>query len=154
MKVLERVASERGSVAIDGQLKPGDAVVVSESTAMHATTGSVRIIGAVRAPGPYMLTGEKTLVDAILAAGGTEANANLEKVNVIRIMPDGARMTLTFDFKRYLETGDIRHNPLILADDTVNVPVQSATLTVLRSPTFWLAAVTAYGAVYAIVNTR
>jgi protein involved in polysaccharide export with SLBB domain len=133
-------------------LHPGDAVIVSESTAIHAATGSVRVIGSVRTPGPYVLSGNKTLVDAILAAGGGSDNADLEKVNVIRTLPDGGRMTMTFDFKRYLETGDIRHNPLILPDDTVSVPARSAALTVLRSPTFWLAAITAYGAVYAIIN--
>jgi len=145
-------AIESGNLDDLPVLEPGDEVIVSESTAMRATTGSVRVVGAVNAPGPYVLSGAKTLVDAILAAGGSAANANLNKVTVIRTMRGGGQMTMTFDFKRYLETGDIRHNPLILADDTINVPTQNAALTVLRSPTFWLAAVTAYGAVYAIIN--
>jgi protein involved in polysaccharide export with SLBB domain len=152
MLVNLQAALESGDLDNLPVLEPGDAVIVSESTAMRATTGSVRVVGAVNAPGPYVLSGEKTLVDAILAAGGSAENANLNKVNVIRIMPDGGQLTMTFDFKRYLETGDIRHNPLILANDTINVPTQNAALTVLRSPTFWLAAITAYGAVYAIIN--
>jgi protein involved in polysaccharide export with SLBB domain len=147
-----QAAIESGSLEELPVLEPGDAVIVSQSTAIHAGTGSVRVIGAVRTSGPYVMTGEKTLVDAILASGGPADNANLEKVHVIRTMPDGAQMTMTFDFKRYLETGDIRHNPLILPDDTVHVPAQSQALNVLRSPAFWLAAITAYGAVYAIVN--
>lgn len=133
-------------------LEPGDAVIVSESTAIHAGTGSVRVVGAVAAPGPYVLSGGKTLVDAILAAGGAAGNADLKKVNVIRTMPDGAQLTLTFDFRRYLETGDIRHNPLILPDDTVHVPPEASGLSVFRDPRFWLAAVTAYAAVYAILQ--
>lgn len=145
-------AIESGNLDSLPILNPGDAVIVSESTVMHASTGSVRVIGAVRTPGPYMLSGEKTLIDAILAAGGGADNAKLDKVNVIRTLPDGGQLTLTFDFKRYLETGDIRHNPLILADDTVSVPARSAAMAVLRSPTFWLAAITAYGAIYAIIN--
>mgnify|MGYP001826414337 FL=1 len=147
-----QAAIESGNLDDLPVLNPGDAVIVSESTVIHAATGSVRVIGAVRTPGPYMLSGEKTLVDAILAAGGGADNANLEKVSVIRTMPDGGQLTMTFDFKQYLETGDIRHNPLILADDTINVPAQNAAMNVLRSPTFWLAAITAYGAVYAIIN--
>jgi hypothetical protein len=59
---------------------------------------------------------------------------------------------MTFDFKRYLETGDIRHNPLILPEDTVSVPSRNTAMVVLSSPTFWLAAITAYGAIYAIIN--
>ncbi len=152
MLVDLQAAIESGNLDDLPVLHPGDAVIVSESTAMHAATGSIRVIGAVRTPGPYMLSGDKTLVDAILAAGGGAENARMEKVKVIRTLPDGGQLTMTFDFKRYLETGDIRHNPLILADDTVSVPAQNTALAVLKSPTFWLAAVTAYGAVYAIVN--
>jgi protein involved in polysaccharide export with SLBB domain len=133
-------------------LQPGDAVIVPESTVMRATTGSVRVIGAVTTAGPYMLTGDKTLVDAILAAGGPTATARLDRVNIVRTMPDGGLMTIKVDFARYLENGDIRHNPLILPGDTVNVPSENRALAVLKSPTFWLAAITAYGAVYAIVN--
>jgi len=59
---------------------------------------------------------------------------------------------MTFDFKLYLETGDIRHNPLIMADDTVNIPSENAALAVLRSPTFWLAAITAYGVIYGMID--
>lgn len=147
-----QAAIESGNLNDLPILEPGDAVIVPESTVIHAGTGSVRVIGAVRTPGPYMLTGEKTLVDAILASGGTADNADLKKVNVIRTLPDGAQLTLTFDLKRYLDTGDIRHNPLILPDDTVHVPAEASGLAVFKDPRFWLAAVTAYAAVYAILQ--
>ena len=147
-----RAAIESGNLDDLPVLEPGDAVIVPESTAIHAGTGSVRVSGAVRTPGPYMLTGEKTLVDAILASGGAADNADLKKVTVIRTMPDGAQLIMTFDFKRYLEKGDIRHNPLILPDDTVHVPVEASGLAVFKDPRFWLAAVTAYAAVYAILQ--
>jgi protein involved in polysaccharide export with SLBB domain len=147
-----QAAIESGNLDDLPVLEPGDAVIVPESTVIHAGTGSVRVIGAVRTPGPYMLTGEKTLVDAILASGGTADNADLKKVTVIRTQPDGAQLTLTFDLKRYLDTGDIRHNPLILPDDTVHVPAEASGMAVFKDPRFWLAAVTAYAAVYAILQ--
>lgn len=147
-----QAAIESGNLDELPVLEPGDAVIVPESTVIHAGTGSVRVIGAVTAPGPYMLTGEKTLVDAILAAGGATNDAGLKKVIVIRKMPDGAQLILTFNFKRYLDTGDIRHNPLILPDDTVHVPAEASGLSVFKDPRFWLAAVTAYAAVYAILQ--
>ena len=147
-----KAAIESGNLDDLPVLEPGDAVIVSESTAIHAGTGSVRFIGAVAAPGPYMLSGERTLVDAILAAGGAADNANLKKVSVIRTMPDGAQLTMTFDFKRYLETGDIRHNPLILPNDTVHVLTEASGLSVFKDPRFWLAAATAYAAIYAILQ--
>lgn len=131
-------------------LQPGDAVIVSQSTVVQAGTGSVKVIGSVAVPGPYQLPGDKTLIDAILAAGGTTERANLQKVTVLRKTPDGAQLTLLFNFKRYLENGDIRHNPLLLANDTVHVQPQSTGLVVFKDPRFWLAVMTAYAAVYAI----
>ena len=147
-----QAAIESGNLDDLPVLEPGDAVIVSESTAILAGTGSVRVIGAVTAPGPYMLSGERTLLDAILAAGGATDNANLKKVHVIRTLPDGAQLTMTFDFKRYLETGDIRHNPLILPDDTVHVLTEASGLSVFKDPRFWLAVIAAYGTIYAILN--
>jgi len=131
-------------------LQPGDAVIVSQSTVVQAGTGSVKVIGAVNVPGPYQLPGDKTLIDAILAAGGTTEGADLNKVTVLRTTPDGAQLTLLFNFKRYLEEGDIRHNPLLLANDTVHVRPEGTGLAIFRDPRFWLAALTAYAAVYAI----
>ncbi len=145
-------AIETGKIDELPILQPGDAVIVSQSTAIHAGTGSVKVIGAVAAPGPYQLSGSKTLLDAILASGGYSPNANLKQVVVIRTMPDGAQLTLTFNFKRYLDEGDIRHNPLILSDDTVHVPAETTGLAVFKDPRFWLAVMTAYAAVYAILQ--
>ncbi len=147
-----QAALESGNLDDLPVLEPDDAVIVSESTAIHAGTGSVKVIGSVAAPGPYMLSGERTLIDAILAAGGAAANADLKKVNVIRTMPNGAQLTLTFDFRQYLATGDIRHNPLLLPDDTVNVPAERLGMSVLKDPRFWLAAIMAYAAVYALLQ--
>ncbi len=145
-------AIETGKIDELPLLQPGDAVIVSQSTAIHAGTGSVKVIGAVAAPGPYQLEGNKTLLDAILASGGYSPNADLKNVVVIRTMPDGAQLTLTFNFKRYLDEGDIRHNPLILSDDTVHVPAETTGLAVFKDPRFWLAVMTAYAAVYAILQ--
>ena len=147
-----QAAIEAGNMDALPVLQPGDAVIVSQTTVMRATTGSVRVIGAVVAAGPYMLSGDRTLVDAILAAGGPSETAQLKKVKIIRTMPNGGLVSIDVDFKRYLENGDIRHNPLILPGDTVNVPSENRALAVLSSPTFWVAAITAYGAVYAIAN--
>ncbi len=125
-------------------------MIVAQSTVVQAGTGSVKVIGAVNVPGPYQLPGDKTLIDAILAAGGTTERANLKEVTVIRTLPDGARLTMLFNFNKYLEEGDVRHNPLLLSNDTVHVRPETTGLAVFKDPRFWLAAVTAYAAVYAI----
>ncbi len=145
-------AIESGNLDELPLLQPGDAVIVSQSTVIQAGTGSVKVIGAVAAPGPYQLTGDKTLIDAILASGGYAANADLKKVIIHRKMPSGAQLTLTFNFKRYLEEGDIRHNPLILPNDTVHVPAESAGTRLFVDPRFWLTVIGAYATIYAILQ--
>ena len=107
-------------------LRPGDTVIVPENVVPYQGSGAVKVIGEVTRPAPYMLTETKTLVDAILAAGGPTEGANLSKVKIIRRLPEGGTLTMHFDFKRYLENGDERHNPVILQDDIVNVPRQSS----------------------------
>jgi polysaccharide export outer membrane protein len=103
-------------------LRPGDTVIVPERTPVYSGSGAVNIIGAVRLPAPYSLTGGRRLIDAVLAAGGPTENAKLNSVTVIRTLPEGGQLTMLIDFEAYLNTGDIRHNPVILPDDTVNVP--------------------------------
>ena len=133
-------------------LRPGDTVIIPEETEIYSGSGSVRVIGAVVTPGPYKLTADKSLIDAVLAAGGPSDNADLSEVRVIRNMPDGGQMTITVDFEDYLNNGDIRHNPIILPEDTVHVPSVGSFLAVFRDPRFWLAAVTAYAAIYAVLQ--
>ena len=133
-------------------LRPGDTVIIPEETEIYSGSGSVRVIGAVVTPGPYKLTADKSLIDAVLAAGGPSDDADLSEVRVIRNMPDGGQMTITVDFEDYLNNGDIRHNPIILPEDTVHVPSVGSFLAVFRDPRFWLAAVTAYAAIYAVLQ--
>jgi polysaccharide export outer membrane protein len=145
-----RVAIENGTLEDLPVLEPGDAVIVSQTMAVQAGSGSVKVIGMVTTPGPYQLGGEKTLVDALLAAGGPVPDADLKKVSIVRERPDGATLVISVNFERYLREGDIRHNPLILPNDTVSVPAVSGSIAALHDPRFWITAVTAAAAAYAI----
>jgi protein involved in polysaccharide export with SLBB domain len=113
----------------------------------------VKVIGAVTTPGPYNLAGEKFLVDAILAAGGPTATANLGGVTIVRKMPDGGQLSILVDFNKYLQEGDARHNPKVFPEDTVNVPAVRNIKVVLFDPRFWLAVVTAVTSLY-LLSTR
>jgi protein involved in polysaccharide export with SLBB domain len=138
-----QTAIETGDFDALPELRPGDTVIVPERSVPYQGTGSVKVIGAVVNPAPYMLSDGRYLVDAILAAGGPAPNANLGKVKIIRRQHMGGAITLQVDFSRYLNEGDVRHNPLIKPDDTVSVPRQSNYLrTIFTDPRLLLGLVT------------
>lgn len=137
------------------ELKPGDTVIVPVRSMRYEGSAAVNVIGAVKNPAPYKLTGSKTLVDAILAAGGPLDDANLAKVKIIRNLSPGGTITLNVNFKRYLDEGNVQQNPAILPNDTVSVPKQSGYLrTILTEPRFLLGLITAGGTIAAIILSR
>ncbi|HSG27513.1 MAG TPA: SLBB domain-containing protein, partial [Candidatus Krumholzibacterium sp.] len=79
---LEQVI-ENGDFSSLPELRPGDTVIVPPRVVQFQGSGSVRVIGSVLTPGPYKLSGTKTLTDALLAAGGPDDDANLKKVQII-----------------------------------------------------------------------
>ncbi len=134
------------------RLRPGDTVIVPELSVRYQGSGAIRMFGAVLQPAPYTLSTDKRLIDAILAAGGPAENANLGKVKIIRQLPEGSTMTYQIDFNRYLSVGDERHNPLILPDDTVNIPKHGNFFrTLFTDPRVLLGVITASATVTAII---
>jgi protein involved in polysaccharide export with SLBB domain len=78
--------------------------------------------GFVRTPGPVELPANSNVQMAIAAAGGLAAGAQLDRVQVRR-----GGQTITFDYKRYLDTGDDRILPALRSLDTVFVPASPLT---------------------------
>ena len=135
-------------------LKPGDTVIVPERSMQYQGSGAVNVIGSVLNPAPYMLSGERRLVDAIIAAGGATPDADLSEVHVIRAMPNGGTMTIEVDFDRYLRQGDLHHNPIIEPNDTVSVPSKGSLVTVFSDARILLGLFTAAMTTLAIVLSR
>lgn len=134
------------------ELGPGDTVIIPERSVPYQGSGSVKVMGAVLNPAPYLLSDGKYLVDAILAAGGPAPNANLGRVKIIRRLREGGAIALQVDFGKYLDEGDMRHNPEIRPNDTVNIPRQSSFLrTIFTDPRFLLGLVTAAATITAII---
>jgi polysaccharide export outer membrane protein len=149
-----RAAIDSGDFESLPLLKPGDTVIVPERSVQYQGSGAVNVIGSVINPAPYMLTGERRLVDAIIAAGGASSDADLSEVHVIRAMPDGGTMTIEVDFGRYLEKGDLRHNPIIEPNDTVSVPSKGNFVTAFSDIRLLLGIFTATATTLAIILTR
>ena len=149
-----QVAIDSGDFSSLPVLRPGDTVIVPERSMSFQGTGAVNVIGGVMNPAPYMLTGDKRLVDAIIAAGGAVDNADLSKVAIIRTKPDGGTITIEVDFRKYLKEGDMRHNPVIYPNDTVSMPQHRAFRTILASPGFLLGLITITATTITLIVTR
>jgi polysaccharide export outer membrane protein len=90
------------------------------------------IVGEVRTPGSYPLTGKMTLIEALALAGSPSSSAALEAV-IVRPAPDSERSgpvlpgqaataeTLRVDLAT-LQRGDLRDNLLLKDGDTIFVP--------------------------------
>lgn len=80
-----------------GQASPSESVSLSgtaESTSSPSGQLYVHVLGAVSAPGLYVLRADARLVDAVAAAGGTTDAADLGAVNLARTLTDGEQIVV------------------------------------------------------------
>ncbi|MGH7391420.1 MAG: polysaccharide biosynthesis/export family protein [Candidatus Rokuibacteriota bacterium] len=75
-------------------------------------------LGGVAKPGPLQLTQALTLLQALSAAGGLTATADIESAYVLR-----GEKRIPVDFHRLMQKGDVSQNILLQPGDTVVVPV-------------------------------
>ena len=83
----------------------------------------VSVHGYVKTPGPVELTGDATVQMAIAAAGGLAQGAQLDRLQVRHA--DGT--VETFDYKKYLSTGNLKDTVALRPLDTVFVPASPLT---------------------------
>jgi len=107
---------DEGDLDVNVTLLPGDVVLVPRKR-VH----KVYVSGEVRRPGvvEYESTDGMTVLQAVIAAGGTTERANLRRVVVVRSLPDGTRERIQVDLK------DVRRgrveDVILSANDTVVV---------------------------------
>lgn len=78
---------------------------------------SVPVTGKVEQPGIYTATAARRVSEALMQAGGITQGGTWDNIDLLR---DGD--TIRVDVAAYLESGDMRLNPLLAAGDIVNVP--------------------------------
>lgn len=83
------------------------------------TTQRITLDGALAKPGIYPLVGQITLLRALAMAGGGSQMADLEKVMLFRVMPEGQRLTETHDVMK-IRKGEAP-DPLLQSEDMVVV---------------------------------
>ncbi|MEM5387318.1 polysaccharide biosynthesis/export family protein [Paraburkholderia phymatum] len=78
----------------------------------------VQVTGQVKAPGPLAISDVPlTLVDAITRSGGTAADADLQRVRLVR-----KKRLYVLDANRMLDQGDMTQDVRLQAGDVINVP--------------------------------
>lgn len=82
----------------------------------------VSVLGFVKTPGQIELAGGSTVQIAINAAGGLATGAQLDRMQLRRPGPNGQVQVTTFDYKRYLDTGDSKLLPTLRPLDEIFVP--------------------------------
>lgn len=71
-------------------------VLEQESAQPAAPVGKIKVHvkGAVNTPGVYQLPADSRVIDAIEAAGGSKAGADLDGVNLAQALEDGGQVTV------------------------------------------------------------
>ena len=82
----------------------------------------VTVLGYVKKPGQVELPGDATVQVAITEAGGLAQGAQLDRLQLRR-----GREQTAFDYKKYLDTGDISILPELQPLDTIFVPASPLT---------------------------
>ncbi len=96
---------------------PVVAVVVAQGVEQFAYVG-----GEVRRPGFVTLRPGMTALRAIFERGGYLDSAKVDNVLVVKVDPDGTYEARVVDLRTVLETGDIRGDALLAANDFVWIP--------------------------------
>lgn len=97
-----------------------DVEVTEYRSKMVSLLGALQAVvtsGTKTGQGRYPLRTRTTVLDAVLEAGGTTSDAQLERVQLVR-----RGRVYTLDLQRVLTTGDQAHNPELQGGDIVIVP--------------------------------
>lgn len=109
------------------ELRPNDQILVPSSDGVPGGGANYQILGAVHAPGIYRVSVASDVIEAIAAAGGPTARADLKKVYVTRASGEGAT-AYKLNLGDYLREGKPDGNLDVQAGDTI---------TVFERGTFW-----------------
>ena len=100
-------------------VKPASVVIVRQFTGHRVFTS-----GELRSPGQLnLLTGARTVLDAIAASGGVTADGTLTSIILIRRLPDQQHPMVTeLDVSEALSGADPRQDVALMPNDFIYVP--------------------------------
>jgi len=97
--------------------KPQVTVIVRE-----VNSRKFYIIGQVERTGPYPLSARMTVLDALATAGGFRDFAKVQQIYLLRLMPDGSRKRIHFDYKAAVNGKNSYRDIELQTGDTLVVP--------------------------------
>lgn len=84
--------AEPGSAPVDGAPAPGAPATAPGAPAAPPVTVTVHVAGQVANPGVYAVPAGGRVADAVIAAGGTASEADVEQLNLAARLSDGERI--------------------------------------------------------------
>lgn len=122
-------AFAEGGTGKPPEVKPGDAIFVSEKTDMNekswlqtAPSRAVRVMGEVVRPDRYEWSNEMSLLDLLSHAGGPTARADTAHIEIVTPGAKGKSKVIEFDLDAFLKRGGSEKElPRIVAGSTIRV---------------------------------
>jgi polysaccharide export outer membrane protein len=102
-------------------IEPGSTIRIPHGEVFIPEGDFINVYGSVRAPGLFPIESARSVLQAILAAGGPLESADLEQVRVVRPSPVQARV-FEINLDDYTHDGVLSANMSLLPGDTVTVP--------------------------------
>jgi protein involved in polysaccharide export with SLBB domain len=118
---------ETGDEAILPWVMPGDVVYVPERDREWTeidSANTVRVLGAVGAPGRYNFTDNMTILDLLAESGGPTPDSWQSQIVVVNLAT-GKPEASSFDLVEFAKTGDFTKLPVVRPGDTIYVPTIS-----------------------------
>jgi len=118
---------ETGDAALLPIVKPADVIYIPERDREWTEvepSETVRVLGAVGAPGRYRFDGNMTILDLLAESGGPTPEAWQEQIVVINVVA-GKPAASSFDLLAFAKSGDFSLLPVVRPGDTIYVPMES-----------------------------
>ncbi len=113
----------RGDLKSNAKLSPGDRILIPE------LVNRTYVFGAVGRPGYYLFKPGDRILDALNGAGGPMRDADMKRINRIRLEKGAAKPALTtVNMDLFFKKADITANLLLEPGDVVYVPNSKRTL--------------------------
>lgn len=113
-------------------LEPGDQILIPSSEGVPTGGDNIHILGAVNSPGVYRFASAQTVVQALSVASGPRSEADLEKVYLTRVTPEGT-LAYELNIQGYLYAANPLSNFELRAGDTITVPEKSTLFSTITS---------------------
>ncbi|MBA4783554.1 MAG: SLBB domain-containing protein [Rhizobiales bacterium] len=118
---------ETGEEHLLPRVVPGDVIYVPSTERDwldQSVAETVRVLGAVKAPGRYRFQAEMSILDLLAEAGGPNPTSLSKKILIVN-RNDGPEKAQVFNLVKFAKTGDPGLLPVVRPGDTVYVPDRS-----------------------------